>query len=396
MRLPKRIISFCLILIILLITEVPAFSDAEVADKDTVMRFMRDRRFTSSAGTKLPFRIYIPQEYSKEKEYPLVLFFHGAGEVGSDNMKQLLYPYSIYTRLLTPENREKYECIILVPQCAQGSQWVDTPWSKGNYSIDDVPESEFMKAAVELIAWAKKEYKIEDERIYVTGVSMGGFGTWDIISRHPELFAAAIPVCGGGDPSYAEALVDMPIWTFHGSDDSSVPVEGTRKMVEALEAAGSKNIKYTEYENAEHNVWNMAYIEDDLLAWLFGSTKKSIVYDVKVTEGEGGSVTCPATVNYGESLPINVTPASGYEIDKLLVNGEEVILTENSYTISGVYNDIQVEAVFKAAEVIEPVEPDTDTDGNGDIVIYIIAAAAVIIAGVIVAVIFIRRKKSKG
>ncbi|MDD4496475.1 MAG: prolyl oligopeptidase family serine peptidase, partial [Eubacteriales bacterium] len=243
-----------------------------------------------------------------------------------------------------------------------------------------------------------KEYSIDKSRIYVTGLSLGGFGTWDIISRHPELFAAAIPVCGGGDPSYAEVLVDMPIWTFHGSADSIVPVEGTREMVEALKAAGSELIKYTEYENAEHNVWNMAYVEDDLLTWLFGSTKKSIVYDVMVTEGEGGSVTCPATVNYGESLTINVTPASGYELEKLLVNGEAVTLTENSYTLQVVYKDVKIEAAFKAAEIVEPGknETDADTDSNYNTFIYIIAAAAAIAAGGIVAVIFTRRKKSKG
>ncbi|MDD4493314.1 MAG: prolyl oligopeptidase family serine peptidase, partial [Eubacteriales bacterium] len=305
MRMIKILLSVVLVSALLMSSALPAFADAEVLEKDMIFRYMRDKRFTSS-GTKLPYRMYVPEDYDEAQEYPLVVFFHGAGERGNDNRFQVIYPYSIVSRLLTEENRKNYKCIIIAPQCATGFQWVDTPWSKGSYSINEVPESEFMKATMALIESVKREYSIADDRVYATGISMGGFGTWDIISRHEELFAAAVPICGSGDPFYAEVLKDMPIWTFHGSADTSVPVEGTREMVEALIAAGSDSIRYTEYENEEHNVWNKAYVEDDLVSWLFEQTRASLVFDASYRANEGGRVSLPEKVPYGESMTVTI------------------------------------------------------------------------------------------
>jgi len=256
---------------------------------DIVNRYMRERNFTSSDGTPMPYRIYIPTDYDKNESYPLVIFFHGAGEIGSDNRKQVTYPYSIVTRLLTEENRENHECIIIAPQA--GGQWVNTPWSEGNYTRSEIAESKYMTAAEELIQSIKKSYSIDSDSVYATGVSIGGFAVWDIISRHPDWFAAAIPVCGGADISYAEKLINMPIWTFHGSADTTVPVEGTREMAEAIKGAGSESIIYTEYENAGHNVWNMAYVEDDLLEWLFSKTISSHTQIPAATKPQESSAT---------------------------------------------------------------------------------------------------------
>ena len=152
-------------------------------------------------------------------------------------------------------------------------QWVDTPWANGNYSIDSVPISKPMTAAVELLDSVIGTYSINTDRQYVMGLSMGGFGTWDLIMRNPERFAAAIPFCGGADPNQAENLKNIPIWTFHDTTDPTVPVSGTQATVEAIKAAGGTLITYTETSRYAHNVWTPGSQTPALPGWLFGQRK---------------------------------------------------------------------------------------------------------------------------
>ena len=120
----------------------------------------------------------------------------------------------------------------------------------------------------------EREYSIDTNREYIMGVSMGGFGTWDMITRYPERFAAAIPICGGADPNKATLIKDMPIWTFHGTADEDVPYAGTQAMVKALTDAGAENVKFITYEGANHAAtWVKAYQEPDFYSWLFAQTK---------------------------------------------------------------------------------------------------------------------------
>src|SRR5207244_7702516 len=119
----------------------------------------------------------------------------------------------------------------------------------------------------------QKEFSIDPKRLYITGLSMGGYGTWDLISRHPELFAAAAPICGGGDEDQAEKIAKLPIWIFHGAKDQAVPVERSRNMVTALKKAGGEP-KYTEYPDVGHDSWVRAYKDPELFAWLFAQKKK--------------------------------------------------------------------------------------------------------------------------
>lgn len=128
---------------------------------------------------------------------------------------------------------------------------------------------------VQIMDSVEKEFSIDPARIYVTGQSMGGFGTWDIIMRYPKKFAAAIPICGGGDPSQAKNIAHLPIWTYHGDKDNAVPIAGTREMVEALKKADG-NIKYSEYKDGGHNIWVRAWKEEDLTQWLFNQQNKYI------------------------------------------------------------------------------------------------------------------------
>jgi len=125
-----------------------------------------------------------------------------------------------------------------------------------------------LSATLKVVDTVRKEFPIDDKRIYITGLSMGGYGTWDLIARHPKIFAAAIPVCGGADESTAPTIKDLPIWCFHGAADPTVPPQRSQNMIAALKAAGGQP-KYTEYPGVGHNSWDKAYAEPDLPTWLF-------------------------------------------------------------------------------------------------------------------------------
>ena len=166
-----------------------------------------------------------------------------------------------------------YHAIMICPQCPTDSQWVNTPWANGNYSVDNVPISKPMAAAVELLDSVIENYSINVNRQYVMGLSMGGFGTWDLLMRYPDRFAAAIPYCGGADTSKAELLVNIPIHTFHDTTDTAVPCSGTQAMVAAIKAAGGTLIEYTETSQYGHNVWTPGSQSSQLFTWLFAQRK---------------------------------------------------------------------------------------------------------------------------
>ena len=226
----------------------------------------------------LPYRLYVPDNYDGDTyHYPLFVFLHGAGERGNDNYLQLK---NAVQNMFNDLDSPLYQSIAIFPQCPNNgiigtdrSQWVDADWALGNYSVDNIPESNEIKSVLEIIEGLKENYNINNRRVYIMGVSMGGFGTWDLLMRHTEDFAAAIPLCGGADTSYAYKLVDTPIWTVHGAIDNVVPVAGTRAMVEAIQNAGGTKIKYTELANYNHNVWDYASKNYDMIDWLFSQVK---------------------------------------------------------------------------------------------------------------------------
>ena len=221
----------------------------------------------------LPYCLFVPSVMETGQSYPVVLSLHGAGERGSDNQLQL-NDTGIVPFLTEEEFYAQNPCIILAPQCPEGEQWVDTPWEDGSYSIEEVPISEELQAAAGLLEEICREYPVDESRVYMAGVSMGGYGAWDMLMRSPDLFAGAVILCGAGDPSQAEKIKEIPIWVFHGAEDEEVPVSGSREMVEALEEAGAETIRYTEYENIGHWIWMVAYEEEGLLDWLFAQRRK--------------------------------------------------------------------------------------------------------------------------
>ncbi len=212
----------------------------------------------TNEDTTIPFRIVVPQNYDESKSYPMLVFFHGAGERGNDNELSLFHCIQYLADNLP-------ECFILVPQCPLNNQWVDTPWANGAYSVDNIPESNELKAVVEYIQSLCELYSIDTDRIYASGISMGGFATWDVMMRHNDIFAAAIAVCGGGDISKGELLKDTPMFVFHAVDDTAVPVSGSRESVKAIQNAGGTLVEYTEYTTGGHGIWNQAFATEGLL-----------------------------------------------------------------------------------------------------------------------------------
>lgn len=226
------------------------------------------RVFESEGDGSLLYRIHIPEGASADKTVPLVLFFHGAGERGSDNLNQLKHGM---TELQAYTASRKQPAVIIAPQCPAGKQWVDTPWGDLEHSMPKEP-SESMALAMELLDSIVAERWIDKRRIYVTGLSMGGFATWDIIQRRPRFFAAAMPVCGGGDAARARKLTKLPIWVFHGDSDSVVKTKRSRDIVAAIRAKGGNPI-YTEYPDTKHNAWTPTYTDDKIFDWLFSQSK---------------------------------------------------------------------------------------------------------------------------
>lgn len=218
------------------------------------------RIFVNDKGKSLPYRLMKPLNYDPTKRYPLAVCLHHGGGNGTENIIQIETSEFAQT-LAEPENREKYPAFIFVPQSPPGSSFGGIP----NYpQIDDL--------VFESITALEKEFAIDERRRYVMGVSLGGFGSWHFIGTRPEKFAAAMPICGGGNPEHAENMVDIPIWAFHGEQDWNVPVKLSREMIKGIRKAGGKP-KYIEFEGIGHNIWGAVDETPGKLEWLFAQKR---------------------------------------------------------------------------------------------------------------------------
>jgi predicted peptidase len=211
-------------------------------------------RTYKNSGHTMPYRLFIPKGYDPSKKYPLVLWLHGSGSVGNDNRKQISSASTLGTHTWTrSENQAKYPAFILAPQCPSGKAWT----SPGE-----------LTTVLEILAAVQKEFSIDSQRLYVAGQSMGGYGTWALIALRPNMFAAAIPLCGGGHVADAPRIAKIPIWAFHGEADPTVSVWESRKMIEAIKKVGGKP-RYSEYPGVRHEVWERTFKEPGLLDWVF-------------------------------------------------------------------------------------------------------------------------------
>jgi hypothetical protein len=225
-------------------------SDREQARKEKEWeKVWAARTFVGTDGETLKYQLIRPLDFDPNKKYPMVVCLpYGGGVEGAPPAKLLL----------TQENRRKYPAFLFVPFCPKGSGWGGIP----NYPTMDTLVFESIEAV-------EREFKeIYANRVYVSGVSRGGYGSWHFISLRPDLFAAAMPVCGGGDPSLAANAVDVAIWAFHGENDINLPVTGSRDMIAMIKKSGG-NPKYTEFEGAGHDIWGYITKTPGVLDWLF-------------------------------------------------------------------------------------------------------------------------------
>jgi len=242
---------------LLILTFLMLLAELPCTAQDVVDGFI-GRTFTNSARQRMPYRLFVPPDYDKEKSYPLVMWLHGAGGAGTDNLAQIAEDQTNGTHTWTkPQNQAKYPTFVLVPQSP--TNWISAGLDRLS------PE---MSLVLGIIDALKSEFNIDTRRIYVAGQSDGGVGTWNVIEQRPNLFAAAIPLCGAGDPSRASRIAKLPIWAFHGTLDEIIPVVESRKMITAIRRAGGRP-KYTEYGTVGHDVWIPAFTEPDLVGWLF-------------------------------------------------------------------------------------------------------------------------------
>lgn len=207
------------------------------------------QKVSGNLGNIKNYWVYIPDSYNTKKstvQWPLVIFLHGIGEMGTDinKVKNVGLPKVVAGK----------QFIMLAPQCTGG--W----WNSETLE-------NFLKEVI-------KKYNVDGTRIYVTGLSMGGYGAWDWAQLYPQQFAAVVPICGGGSVSKASRLVNKPVWAFHNADDRTVSVQNSRDMVKAIRAAGGKLVKYTENPTGGHNAWTKAYADPALYTWMLAQKNK--------------------------------------------------------------------------------------------------------------------------
>jgi predicted peptidase len=207
-----------------------------------------DRVHTGPGGKKARYGLFVPHLYKADKTYPLILFLHGHGESGTDGRR----PVEVGLGPAIRQRERTFPFLALFPQ-SQKFSWQAT--------------SDDSRRALAILAEVMNQYQVDPQRVYLTGLSMGGFGTWSLAARYPKRWAALVPVCGGGNPQHAAKIKDIPCWCFHGAADTVVPVTRSREMIQALQAEGGAP-RYTEYPGVGHDSWTNAYGTAELYEWL--------------------------------------------------------------------------------------------------------------------------------
>jgi predicted peptidase len=234
-------------------------------------------QFLSFTYNNMPYRLYVPANYDASVSYPLVLFLHGGGERGTDNQRQLLANDGAVI-WAAPENQAKNPAFVLAPQArnVHDGGFGITRNSDNLISLERVFEfSQDLELAYEILQKVIGEYNIDMNRLYSTGISQGGFGTFNLNNRYPDLFAAMVPIAGGGNPETAHVLKDKPLWAFHAVDDIVIPYSYTSNAITAIKAVGGNPI-YTEYPaefGYNHASWNPAYENKEMIEWMFQQVK---------------------------------------------------------------------------------------------------------------------------
>lgn len=235
---------------------------------------MYEKHWMVQNGDTMPYRVLLPENYDPAKQYPLVLFLHGRGESGTNNESQLIHGSKLF---LQDSIRKNYPAIVVFPQCSKNSYWSnvlhildDAKTGKRNFHfIKDGEPTQAMKLLMGLTGYLLERYPVKKQQVYVMGLSMGGMGTFELVRRMPNVFAAAIPICGGADPATAKALTKTRWWIFHGGKDDVVLPIYSERMVTALQQQKAK-VQFKLFPNANHNSWDATFAEPGLLRWMWG------------------------------------------------------------------------------------------------------------------------------
>ena len=238
---------------------------------DNLLKSYHPQVSNNTNGDKFLYRTASPAKMIKGEKYPLLVFFHGAGGRGEDNKKQLLDARGL-ENFEKNKIRTKFKSHVFAGQVPKGERWVNAHWSLLGHKMPEISDS--MRMAFEALDTYIQDPKnqVDSKRIYVMGLSMGGYGTWDAIQRRPNFFAAAVPICGGGDTSLASKLIDLPIWAWHGDGDKVIKPSRSRDMINAISKAGGSP-KYSEIKGRGHNSWVDCWNTDELWKWLYSQSK---------------------------------------------------------------------------------------------------------------------------
>jgi predicted peptidase len=227
---------------------------AEPAGAPAVERGFLNRTFKGADGREVKYSLFVPHDYSPDRPVPTILFLHGLGQTGTDGQRQARVGLGRAIR----ERESTFPFLVVFPQAQKFRPTIVDTW------FPDRPDG---ARALAILDEVKKQFTTDPKRNYLTGLSMGGFGTWAMAAAFPDKWAAIAPVCGGFDPESVDKVKDVPCWCFHGDRDTAVKVDQSRRMVSALKRIGVAP-EYTEYEGVGHNCWDRAYGTDKLYQWL--------------------------------------------------------------------------------------------------------------------------------
>jgi len=223
----------------------------------------------------LLYRIMLPNNFDASKTYPLVLFLHGAGERGSDNQKQLTHGSSLFA---SEANREKFPAIVVFPQCPKNDYWANAEVDRSTKPLtlkfpETLEPTTAMVLAMGLLDELLAKAYVNKDQVYIGGLSMGGMGTFEMLHRKPTIFAGAFAICGAGNPEFASDYAKQTaLWVFHGANDDVVNPQASVDMVSGILKYGGKP-NFSLYAKDNHNSWDSAFAEPELLTWLFSNSK---------------------------------------------------------------------------------------------------------------------------
>ncbi|MDP7061659.1 MAG: GDSL-type esterase/lipase family protein [Planctomycetota bacterium] len=259
-------------------------------------------------GQDYPYQLLVPSNLEEGKRYPLILFLHGAGERGNDNQAQIRH-FPGRMKRLQEENGEP--CFVLAPQCPKGVWWTGKR-TRGSSGVGADAPIRSMRAAMVALANVVRERPIDLDRMALTGLSMGGYGSWSMATRYPSWFSAVVPICGGGDESRVSRLAGLPLQVWHGDADTVVPPDQSRRMVKALKRLNIP-VEYHELEGVRHNSWSTAYGDGSCLALLFKKRRNPIAVQKATAAVLAGAIAKEERIAFlGDSITQSGAQENGY------------------------------------------------------------------------------------